>query len=303
MLRLPDVITRQIQELDSIIESTKQAINENYNHPHTKAMEFMLEQDIEQKDRLLAELQESLAYYRQHAIKLSFMTDLASMPIHIIGEVLSSLSTFLKGVNSVINKNERAIPLYLRNTFHGSFGLLLSTNPSDKLIEDTDKQMSLAFEAINTVVSDSQNKTALKDDIQRVLKHDKKSLSRLKNLFEKLAKSEYGVSIEWVDTHMSSKKVTIAHDRSVAIYDMLSETANGEEEEISVSGTVIAIDIRDLIFKVVSHKETITVKMNKDDIGKIKELIDKSHTFIVAKTVTFNEVTEKEENKYTLLRI
>lgn len=301
MLRLPDVITKQIQELDSIIESTKQSIQENYNHPHTKAMEFILEQDIEQKERLMIELQESLAYYRQHAIKLSFVTDLASMPIHIIGDVLSSFSIFLKGVNSIINGNERAIPLYLRNTFHGSFGLLLSTNPSDKLIEDTDKQMSVAFEAIMTVISDYENKNCLKEDIQKILKHDKKSLSRLKNLFEKFSKSEYAINIEWIDTYKNTKKVHIPYEKSISIYEMLSETYKDKDEDILLSGTVIAIDIKDLVFKILSNKDPYKIKMSKNDIGTIKNLLEKNHTFKVKKTIVFNEITEKEENQYELI--
>ena len=36
MLNLPDIIVKQIQDLDKLIKSTKQAIQENYKHPHSE---------------------------------------------------------------------------------------------------------------------------------------------------------------------------------------------------------------------------------------------------------------------------
>ena len=52
MLNLPDIIVKQIQDLDKLIKSTKQAIQENYKHPHTKSMEFVLVQGLEQREKL-----------------------------------------------------------------------------------------------------------------------------------------------------------------------------------------------------------------------------------------------------------
>ena len=50
-----DACLFQLLDLDNIIQNTKEAIKKNYNHPETKAMEFMLEQDKMQRAELIKE--------------------------------------------------------------------------------------------------------------------------------------------------------------------------------------------------------------------------------------------------------
>ncbi|MBL4730758.1 MAG: hypothetical protein JKY28_05270 [Sulfurimonas sp.] len=53
-----DEITKQIQHLDSTMQTTAKAIEENLGHPHTPVMQMMLEDDKQQRARLVDELQE-----------------------------------------------------------------------------------------------------------------------------------------------------------------------------------------------------------------------------------------------------
>jgi len=303
MLRTPDEITRQIQALDEVMEITRLAIEKNPLHPDAIVMRDMLQEDIRSKDELIRELEKSLSYYRQHTLKLSFLTDATSLPVHAMNDILSAFSTFVKTAHTIINHKEKNIPLYFRSTYYGSFGLLLTTDPSNALFDDVDEQMGVVFDALNTAISDSGDAEALKTDIQKILKKDKKSLNRLRLLFEKMTKNKYGINFEWLSTDNRSHRANIPLEKSIKVYEMLSTAIDSKEEEIEIAGTVKALDLTDNTFKIKVSKEIYTIKVGSDQTQQIKSLIDEEIRCKVLEEKRFNTITEKEDLNYTLIEI
>lgn len=313
MLRRPEIITSQLLELDNIIQSTKEAIKKNYNHPETKAMEFMLEQDKMQRAELIKELEESLAFYRQHTIKLSFLTDAGAVSIEAMGKLFKTLSKFFNSTHIAINKREQPVPLYLRGTYLGSFGLLLSSETEEKLFSDIEKQFEVGFEALSLMLSQSNLddvKEQIKQKLHKLFNLDKNSkkysqiLNAMVKVFESISQSEYSISLEWINTNKKTKKITIPREKSKLIEKMINSAFEEIEEDIVLTGKIVAIDLETktikLKYKEKDKNKIISISIKDSQRDMVVDKLDTTQSIKLLKITKYDTIKEQNTFSYEL---
>jgi len=307
MIRTPDVITKQIQELNSMISSTKKAIQDNLNDPQTSAMEFMIEQANEQKARLEKEIEESLAHYKQNTLKLAFDTELARMPVHIVADILKSLDSLFDTISGALGIHDKFPTIELRTVYHGSFGLLMSTKPTDKLfLDDIDRQIDVVFQSFESLLSDNAS------SVTELLNHNKKALSKLKSMIDKIENSGYDIKLEWIDTQKRKRDFLLPHDKSTVISKILNDAIEEITKDIIIKdGKIVAIDFDTKTIKIKytkkyktksgkekTKKPTLTIKIQDRHKEAMLDKLDKIVNVKLFEKSIYNSITEKIDTKY-----
>lgn len=299
-MRQPDLITKEIQHLDTICLNAKEL---SFQFPHDNILRLNVEQSEFRKAALMAELEESLQYFGRHSLKYIFKDIQEKINLGTLLENLSSFKSLIdKTFEKVTNGKSNHLPVYFNTVFSGSYGIQLSTPFEEKLL---DHDFEKAINEILTIISDLtiSDEKQLKEILTKDFGDDRKLLNKYSLFFKKIYQSDKKVQIVWTSPNTKEiKKVEIDPQKAKFLHSIFSQKEKSEEtlELIGILKGLSLIRYKVEFVKDIEGKEFITAKFNEALSEEIIDLIDK---FVIAKfkvTIEYNEMKDEEEKKYEL---
>ena len=112
-MRQPEIITREIQDLDKICLNTKEL---SLQFPNDNILRLNIEQSEFRKENLIIELDESLQFYGRHSLKYIFKDIKEKIHLDILLENLSSFKVLIdKTLEKVTDGKSNHLPIYHKN--------------------------------------------------------------------------------------------------------------------------------------------------------------------------------------------
>ena len=302
-MRQPNLITREIQDLDKLYLVTQ---NFSEQFPDDKLLRLNLEQLTYRKKILLAELEQSLLANNQHSLQYIFKDSWGSLPVKTLTTNLSALSRLVdKNLYTATAGKKKHLPLYFNTVFSGSFGLQLSTAPEDKLI-DQDYESAVG-ETIGTLEAlTTTDKEELGGLLKQTFAHDAQLLNRFKGFFKTVALNGQEVEIRWASPVTATlQTVSIAPVKAEQLL-VLFEQQETSTQEIELLGIVKGVSLIRYWLEFVRDLEGRDVIKAKFDKGLTDQVAPCLNRYVLAKflvTTAFNEAKDEPEHTYELLTV
>lgn len=304
-MRYPDLISREIQELEKIILSSKDLI---LQFPKDELLKLSLEQTEYRKKELIEELELSFKTYGQHSLKFIFNDVRDKIKLETLIENLNSFKGLLdKTYDKVTRGQSNHLPVYFNTVFSGSYGIQLSTPFEEKLIEhDYEKTINETISIISDLITSDENE--INETLERDFGNNRKLLNKYSLFFKKVHLTNKTISLLWKSPiSLMDKKVTITPAKAQVLYNIFSRQEEREEnaEFLGVLKGVSLIRFRIEFIKLedIEEKHVISAKFNESLSEEVKSLIDKQVIAQFRISIKFNELKDEEEKRYELVSI
>lgn len=302
-MRLPEIITREIQNLDKIILSSKELLME---FTEDDILRLNIEQAAFRKNELLVELDASLEYYGQHSLKYIFQGIQDKIKLETLIDGLNSFKGLIdKTFEKVTKGKNNHLPVYFNTVFSGSYGIQLSTPFEEKLLEhDFEKAIGETLEIVSNLITSDENQ--IKETLQKHFGDNRTLLNKYSIFFKKIHQSNESVKIEW-NSPVSNlrKEVVVEPKKAKFLYSYFNQNDETQEtiELLGILKGLSLIRYRVEFLKDVEGKDVITAKFNENLSEEVKDSLDR---YIIAQfyvTIKYNELKDQEEKKYELISI
>lgn len=302
-MRLPEIITREIQNLDKIILSSNELL---LQFTQDDILRLNVEQAEFRKKELLVELEASLEKYGQHSIKYVFSGIQDKIKLETLIDGLNSFKGLIdKTFEKVTNNQKNHLPVYFNTVFSGSYGVQLSTPFEEKLFDhDYEKAINETISIVSDLINSDEQQ--IKDTLEKDFGENRKLLSKYSLFFKKIHQSNESIKIEWKSPITKQKKeLEITPEKAGILHSTFSQNEE-KEETIELLGILKGLSLlryRVEFLKDVEGKEVITAKFDEKLSEEVKDSIDK---YVIARfkvIVKYNELKDEEEKKYELISI
>ncbi|MBO0592866.1 hypothetical protein I2486_15785 [Cellulophaga sp. E16_2] len=302
-MRFPEIITREIQNLDKIILSSIELLNQ---FPTDDILRLNVEQSEFRKSELLIELEKSLEYYGQHSLKYIFQDIQDKIKLETLIDGLNSFKGLIdKTFEKVTNGKQNHLPVYFNTVFSGSYGIQLSTPFEEKILDhDFEKAIGETIEIVSDLISSSEDK--IKETLQKDFGHNRTLLNKYSLFFKKIYQSNEPVRIEWKSPISNSKKeIIIEPEKAKFLHSYFSQNDKTEEtiELIGILKGLSLLRFRVEFLKDVKGKEVITAQFDEKLSEEVKDSLDKYVIAQFSVKIKYNELKDQEERKYELISI
>lgn len=302
-MRIPEIITREIQNLDKIILSSIELLNQ---FPNDDILRLNVEQSEFRKNELVTELEKSLEYYGQHSLKYIFQDIQDKIKLETLIDDLNSFKGLIdKTFEKVTNGKNNHLPVYFNTVFSGSYGIQLSTPFEEKILDhDFEKAIGETIGIVSDLISSSEDK--IKETLQKDFGENRTLLNKYSLFFKKIHQSNEPVRIEWKSPISASKKeITIEPEKAKFLHSYFSQNNEGEEtiELIGILKGLSLLKYRAEFLKDVEGKEVITAGFDEKLSEEVKDSLDR---YVIAQfkvKIKYNELKNQEERKYELVSI
>lgn len=302
-MRLPEIITREIQNLDKIILSSNELLKQ---FTKDDILRLNVEQAEHRKNELIIELDASLEFYGQHSIKYIFQGIQDKIKLETLIDSLSSFKGLIdKTFEKVTKGKNNHLPVYFNTVFSGSYGIQLSTPFEEKLLDhDFENAISETIGIVSDLISADENQ--IKETLQNEFGDNRTLLNKYSLFFKKIHQSNEPVKIEWNSPITNSKKeVVVEPEKAKFLYSYFSQN-NETQETIELIGILKGLSLiryRVEFLKDVEGKEVITAKFDEKLSEEVKDSLDRYVIAQFSVTIKYNEVKDQEERKYELISI
>lgn len=302
-MRLPEIIRREIQNLDKIILSTKDLL---LQFPHDDILNLNIEQAEFRKNELFFELENSLEKYGQHSLKYVFNGIQDKIKLELLVDSLNSFKGLIdKTFEKVTSGKSNHLPVYFNTVFSGSYGIQLSTPFEEKLF---DHDYEKAIDEMVSIISDliESEEAIINETLQKKIGENRTLLNKYSLFFKKIHQSNESISIIWKSPISNKKKeISVQPEKAKALFNIISKKEEKEEtlELIGILKGLSLLRYRVEFLKDVEDKEVIIAKFDESLSEEIKDLIDRSVIAQFNMTTIFNELGDEVEKKYELIAI
>jgi len=301
--RKPEIVTREIQDLDKMILSSNELL---LQFPKDDLLRLNVEQLEYRKSELLKELETSLEYFGQHSLKYVFQSISNKIKLETL---LGSLNTFKSLIDKTFEKvtggKNNNLPIYFNTVFSGSYGIQLSTPFEGKLLDhDYEKAIEKTLVVIGDLLVTEEEQ--LDEALKMHFGDDRKLISKYSLFFKRIHESNEPVKIEWSSPISKQKKeVIIEPEKAKFIHNFFSKKEVSEEtiELLGILKGLSLIRYRVEFVKDVEGKGYITAKF---DESLSEEVIDSIDKYVIAQfnvSIKYNEAQDKEEKQYRLISL
>lgn len=302
-MRLPEIITREIQSLDKIVLSSKDLL---LQFPQDEILRLNIEQAEFRKSELIVELEHSLEKYGQHSLKYVFNGIQDKIKLETLVDGLNSFKGLIdKTFEKVTIGKSNHLPVYFNTVFSGSYGIQLSTPFEEKLFDhDYEKAIDETVSIISDLIQSDEEK--INETLQKDFGENRTLLNKYSLFFKKIHQSDESISIIWKSPISNERKeVTVPPDKAKSLYNIFSKKEEKEEtiELIGILKGLSLLRFRVEFLKDVEGKDVITAKFDESLSEEVKDSIDR---YVIAqfnmKTI-YNELKDEEEKKFELIAI
>lgn len=228
-MRLPEIITRDIQDLDKLYLALRQSENDTQEDP---ALRLTLSGLAHRKTKLLAELEQSLITNNRHSLQYIFKTNQEKIEIKTLSTNLSAFGRLVDHqlVRATSGK-EKHMPIYLSTIFSGSFGVQLSTPTESKFLDqDFEKALGGTIDTLSDLTTAPSNQ--LGDLVKQTFSQDAALLNHFSSLLKSMALTGQEVEIRWLSPVTETiKSVVVEPGKALLLRQIFAEHAIKENEE------------------------------------------------------------------------
>lgn len=302
-MRLPELITREIQDLDKIRLS---AIELSMQYPNDNLLRINIEQTETRKQLLINELDESLKFYGKHSIKYIFSDLKETIRLETLLEHLKSFKNLVdKTFEKVTFGKQNNLPINFNTVFSSSYGIQLSTPFEEKLLDhDYEKALGQTIGILSNLIDSSDEE--LNNVIEKDFGENRKLLNKYSLFFKKIYQYNKKIQIVW-DSPITKeiKSLVIEPEKAKVLHSRFSQKEISEEtiELLGILKGLSLIKFKVEFVKDVEGKDVITAKFDESLTEEVKDALDK---FVIARfkvNIMFNETKDEEEKKYELVSI
>jgi hypothetical protein len=302
-MRYPEVITREIQNLDKIILSSLELLKQ---FPKDDILRLNIEQSDHRKILLISELELSLDNYGQHSLKYIFQGIQDKIKLETLIDGLNSFKGLIdKTFEKVTNGKNNHLPVYFNTVFSGSYGIQLSTPFEEKLLDhDFEKAISETINIVSDLISADENQ--IKETLERDFGENRTLLNKYSLFFKKIHLSNEPIKIEWSSPISKEKKeVVIVPEKAKFLHSYFSQKDESQEtiELLGILKGLSLLRYRVEFLKDVEGKEVITAKFDEKLSEEVKDSIDRYVIAQFSVTIKYNETKDIEERNYELLSL
>jgi hypothetical protein len=302
-MRFPEIITREIQNLDKIILSSIDLLNQ---FPSDDILRLNVEQSEFRKSELLIELEISLEYYGQHSLKYIFQDIQDKIKLETLIDGLNSFKGLIdKTFEKVTNGKNNHLPVYFNTVFSGSYGIQLSTPFEEKFLDhDFEKAIGETIGIVSDLISSSEDK--IKETLQKDFGDNRTLLNKYSLFFKKIHQSNEPIRIEWKSPITNIKKeIVVEPEKAKFLHSYFSQN-DETKETIELIGILKGLSLLRFtveFLKDVEGKEVITAKFDEKLSEEVKDSLDRYVIAQFSVIVKYNELKDQEERKYELISI
>jgi len=302
-MRQPELITREIQDLDKIHLS---AIELSLRFPNDNMLRLNIAQIENRKQILINELEKSLRHYGRHSIKYIFCELKETIRIETLLEHLNSFKNLIdKTFEKVTLGKQNSLPVNFNTVFSGSYGIQLSTPFEEKLLDhDYEKALGQVMETLSNLVSSTDEK--LNKVIEKDFGENRKLLNKYSLFFKKVHQNNQKIQIVW-DSPITNKvkSIVIEPEKAKILHSQFSQKEKSEEtiELFGILKGLSLIRYKVEFVKDAEGSDIITAKFNESLSEEVKDALDK---YVIARfkvSIEFNEIKDEVEKKYELISI
>jgi len=302
-MRLPEIITREIQNLDRIILSSNELLQQ---FPQDNILRLNVEQAEFRKNELINELEASLERYGQHSIKYVFAGIKDKIKLEILIDGLNSFKGLIdKTFEKVTNNKNNHLPIFFNTVFSGSYGIQLSTPFEDKLFDhDYEKAINETISIVSDLIESDEQR--IKETLEKDFGDNRKLLSKYSLFFNKIQQSNETIRIEWKSPITLEKKELIIKPEKARLLHNIFNKKEEKEDTIELFGILKGLSLLRYnveFLKDVEGKEVITAKFDEKISEEVKDSLDK---YVIARfkvSIKYNELKDEEYKKYELISI
>lgn len=302
-MRLPELITREIQDLDKIRLS---AIELSMQFPKDNILRLNVEQTESRKQLLINELDESLKFYGRHSIKYIFSDLKETIRLETLLEHLNSFKNLVdKTFEKVTFGKQKNLPVNFNTVFSGSYGIQLSTPFEEKLLDhDYEKALGQTIGILSDLVDSTDEE--LNNVIEKDFGQNQKLLNKYSLFFKKIHQNDKKIQIVW-DSPITKevKSLVVEPEKAKILYSRFSQKEKSEEsiELLGILKGLSLIRYKVEFVKDAEGKDVITAKFDESLSEEVKDALDK---YVIARfkvSIEFNKTKDEEEKKYELVSI
>lgn len=302
-MRLPEVITREIQNLDKTYLALRRTAGENQEDI---ALQLTLSGMMHRKRELLAELEQSLITNSRHSLQYIFKTKQEKLEIKALSDNLSSLGRLVDHkLNRATGGKEKHLPIYINTVFSGSFGVQLSTPTESKFLDqDFEKALGGTIDTLSTLVNASIDQIG--DIVKQTLANDEPLINHFSSLLKNISLTGEDVEIRWFSPVTSTvKSVAITPSKAVQLRLIFAEHAT-KEEKVLRSGIIKGVSLINYTVEFVGdHPGQNHIKMEFDAAltNVVVEALNRRVTAHLLVATTYNENRNKMQHSHRLLSL
>jgi hypothetical protein len=302
-MRLPELITREIQDLDKIRLS---AIELSMQFPQDNILRLNVEQTEKRKELLINELDESLKFYGRHSLKYIFSDLKETIRLETLLEHLNSFKGLIdKTFEKITNGKQNNLPVNFNTVFSGSYGIQLSTPFEEKLLDhDYEKALGQTIGILTDLVTSSDEE--LNTIIEKDFGENRKLLNKYSLFFKKIHQNDKKVQIVWTSPISKElKSIIVEPEKAKTLYSRFSQKEKSEEtvELLGILKGLSLIRYKVEFVKDSEGNDVITAKFDETLSEEVKDGLDK---YVIARfkvSIEFNESKDEEEKRYELVSI
>ncbi|MEX2437985.1 MAG: hypothetical protein WD449_01895 [Candidatus Babeliales bacterium] len=299
-LRDPDIITQEIQDLDSIILSANELSNQ---FPHDNLLRMNVSQSEHRKENLLRELEASLELYGRHSIKYIFKEVSNSIKVETFTDNLNAFKKIIdKTFEKITEGKSNNIPVYINAFFRGSYGIQLTTPFEEELFDQKyDKALNETFTVFLDLVS--VDEIQINDVLEKNFGNDRSLLNKYSIFFKKVHQYNKEIHIEWKSPNTKKTlKTSITPEKANSLYNFFSKKES-TEEEVELLGILKGLSLIRYKVEFISDPDGKAFITAKFDEKLTEEVIDSIDKYVYAKfsvTSKYNEAKDQLEKFYEL---
>ena len=301
-IRKPDIIESEIQLLD---KSLFQAQSLLMQFPEDNLLRLTIEQDRYRRTNLVDELKASIADNHQNSVLFFLDQNVSGIDLDLLLTNLGNFKEVLDKTSNYLNGSNK-LPLQVKTTVTGSFGILLTTPFEGKLFREYDNVIDYVFRTIRILGESSESN--IHDTLKDLFKNDKKLINKYSQFFNSLSKTKKDFRLEWSAISGRQTKVKLPLEKTTHIYSLLSQQSKPEESTKQIYGIIKGVSLLKNRIDFATDIENpannpIKASFSEDLVEVVKEYLD-SFSICQFKVITeFNEATEEETQKYELINI
>lgn len=300
-MRRPELIQEHIRHLDRLNNVTVNAVKEDPEH---YGLQLLMRQNAYQKEKLVAELRESIRHHHSHVLSYIFKTKpREAMKLDTMLSGLAGLRDLVKQAYYGISGKE--LPLNFETVFQSSFGVMLSTPPDGELLQS--KYSTALQDVVQTIQKIGHEEADIKQIINKKFHGNRKAAKRYADLFKNIHESGCPVEIIWTNIIGDTEEVAISVNQAKFIHGVFLEHGKKEPYEETVRGSIKGISLLDntIQFKrsdTSSKKDQVIKARFPDELAsKAKSLFDKTVEATFYIEIEYVEATDQEKAIKTLI--
>lgn len=302
-MRNPEIISQEIQDLEKIHQTSQEL---SLQFPDDEFLKMSVDQSEYRKEVLMIELEASLIHYGRHSIKYIFKDIQDKINLDFLLDNLHSFKSLLdKSYDKVTGGKHNHMPVYFNTVFSGSYGIQLSTNFEETLIDhDYEDSLSETLGFMSELTTSSEEN--IKEHLNHKITNDKALMSRYNNFFKKIQLTNRKVEIRWNSPFTGNKEPIIIEPKRARLLTKIfseNEVSVDTAEYIGILKGLSLISYKVEFVTDPDAKEYLTAKFDESLSEAIKSLIDRYVFAEFRVTTKYNEIKDTEEKKYQLLSL